>query len=89
MAANHIQVNQDARLGQRLRNQVDSIQAARNAIADLKQIADALIDGGDYSAFEVAFGVPTGKGETTYNLIFNADSALSASNVNQFVTWLG
>ena len=89
MAANHITVDQSKRLGIRLRRLIDLQRETLQLNEQLKDIMEAQIPGSDYSVVETEFGLPTGKGETTYNLVSGMYSAVNVSAVNQAIDWLG
>ena len=43
----------------------------------------------DYTAVEAQYGLPAGKGQTAYNLVVGARSAIDVSAVRQMIDWLG
>lgn len=89
MAVNHISVDQSKRLGIKLRRLIDLQREAMELNLQLKDIMEAQIDGIDYTTVESEFGLPTGKGQTTYNLVSGMHSAVDVSAVNQAIDWLG
>lgn len=89
MAANHITVDQTRRLGNRLRRGVDLAREVLTILSETKAIMEAQIDGTDYSQVELQYGLPAGKGQTAYNLVAGARSAINVSAVNQMLDWLG
>lgn len=89
MASNHIPIDLSKRLGQRLRRCVDAARELLNLLAETKAVMEAQIDGADYAAVEAQFGLPANKGQTAYNLVAGARTAVNVSQVNQMVDWLG
>lgn len=89
MAVNYIPIDPAKRLGTRLRRLVDLQREALELSAALKAVMETQIDGTDYAAVEAQFGLPAGKGQTAYNLVAGAKSAVDVSAVRQLVDWLG
>ena len=89
MASNHIPIDTSKRLGVRLRRCVDLTRELLGLLAETKAVMEAQIDGTDYAAVEAQYGLPAGKGQTTYNLVAGARSAVNVSAVNQMTDWLG
>jgi len=89
MADNFITIDTTKRLASRLRACVDNTQNMLNLMADLKAIMDQQTDGVLYTTIEAQFGLPAGKGITTYNLLAGALAACNVSATQQFTDWLG
>lgn len=93
MAANHIPINTAQRLGQQLRRAVDMQREALQLLQKIKPIMEAALDTtpnpDDWAAVEAQFGLPTGKGETSYNLVAGSLTAVNVAAVNQMLDWLG
>ena len=89
MAANHIPIDTSKRLGGRLRRAVDVARELLEMLAETKAIMEAQVDGVDYAAVEAQYGVPAGKGQTAYNLVAAASTAVDVASVRQLVNWLG
>lgn len=89
MAANHVPIDTGKRLGTRLRRSVDLARELLGLLAEAKAVMEAQIDGSDYAAVEVQYGLPAGKGQTAYNLVAGARSAVDVAAVRQLVDWLG
>lgn len=89
MASNHIPIDTSKRLGIRLRRGIDVTREVLTLLAETKAVMEAQIDGGDYSAVEAQYGLPAGKGQTAYNLVAGARSAIDVSAVRQMIDWLG
>jgi len=89
MAANHIPVDQGKRLGQQLRRLIDMQREVLQLNEKLKDIMETQIDTADYTLVATEFGLPSGKGETVYNLVAGMYSAVNVSAVNQAIDWMG
>jgi hypothetical protein len=75
--------------GSELRNAVNQVESARERLQTLKIQMEAMIDAGDYTAVETNFGVGTGNGQDTYNLVTGALTALNGTNLSQLIKRLG
>ena len=90
MAATYIPINTGQRLGAQLRNAVDQLQAAKQALAKLKAIMDTQVNVSDYSMVEAQFGLQTGQGVTCYNLVAGTTTELAGgTNVAELLSWCG
>jgi hypothetical protein len=90
VATTFIPINTGQRLGQQLRNAVDQLQAAKQALAKLKAIMDTQVNGGDYSMVEAQFGLQAGQGQTLYNLVAGGNTDLGGSvNLTELLSWCG
>jgi hypothetical protein len=93
MADNYIPITfstaTDQQLASLLRETVDQLQRWREALARIKADMDQMTDGATYTKIETVFGLPTGKGATTYNLVTGALAELNAdTSLGQLVSWL-
>lgn len=89
-ANNFIQVDITKRLGATGVNAITQLAYSRDTLALLKNDMDNQINGTDYSVVEAQFGLPTGKGQTFYNLVAGAVTDINASaNVTQLIYWTG
>lgn len=93
MAANFITVDTTKRLGNQLRRLIDHQREALELMGKIKAVMEAALDTtpnpDDWSLVESQFGLPAGKGETAYNLVTGARTAVNVANVNQMLDWLG
>jgi hypothetical protein len=89
MAVQYISVDSTKRLGSELRQAINYGTAFDQQVAKLKEVMETMIDGTDYSRLETEFGLATGKGETTYNLVAGAATDLAGTNINQLLIRLG
>jgi len=86
MADSSIQINiQDSRLGPLARRNVEELIKVVNDMRRLKDHADQAADSPEFSGVESAMGIPTGEGQTYYNLLAGALAAIDVSAVNQYV----
>ena len=88
-STNYIPVNTNQRLGADLRRAIDTLRSVRDQLVRLNDLMVAQVSGTDYSEIEMEFGVPTGEGQTVYNLVAGASSALAVSAITQALDWLG
>lgn len=90
MATTYVPINTGQRLGAQLRNAIDQLQSAKQALSKLLAIANTQVNGSDYSMVETQFGLTTGQGQTTYNLIAGTNTDLgNSTNVSEIVSWCG
>jgi hypothetical protein len=89
MAANHVAIDESKDLGRKIKRLVGLQREALNLMHEIKDVAEAQIDGMDYSVFEARAGIPTGKGMTVYNLVTGARTEVNVANVQQMLNWLG
>lgn len=68
---------------------VDNLRNARDRLQHAKNVMEACIDGADYTTLETLFGVPTGSGQTLYNLVAGVVSDLSGFNTSATVARIG
>jgi hypothetical protein len=77
-------------LGGTLYSCVNRYCSAHGTLAQLKADMDNMTDGVTFATLEAAFGIPTGKGQTVYNLVAGALADLNASsNFTNLQAWLG
>lgn len=79
MADNHITINRASAQGNELLSNVIAFRSAYSRLAELKKQLDNQTPPANWTVIETQFGIPTGKGETMYNLVAGALSALDAS----------
>jgi hypothetical protein len=89
MAVTYIKVDLSKRLGADLRQTVVYGEQFDERLHRLKDVMDTMIDGTDYSRLETEFGVPTGQGETVYNLVAGAATDTAGANITQLLNRLG
>lgn len=89
MATTYIATNTSKRLGADLRRAVHALKEVRSDFRELKAVMETMIDGSDYSLLETEFGLPTGLGDDTYNLVSGALTDMEDANINQTVIRLG
>ena len=89
MANNFITIDTTTRLGAQLRSVIVSVQGTIDGMARLKAIMDQQTDAVVWATIEAQFGLPTGKGVTTYNLLAGALAACNVTATQQFMQWIG
>lgn len=89
MAVTYISTNTSKRLGADLRQAVHALKEVRSDLRELKAVMETMIDAADYSLLETEFGLSTGLGDDTYNLVSGALADMEGANVNQTVIRLG
>ena len=87
MANNFIGIDTTKRLGAVTYNTATQLADARDRLVQLKNDMDNMVDGADYSVIATQFGVANG--QTLYNLVAGAASALtSSSDLTNLLNWL-
>ncbi len=66
-----------------------NLRNARDRLNYAKAVMETCIDSGDYSLVEEIFGVPTGQGETFYNLLAGLVSDLAGFNTTATIARIG
>lgn len=90
MPNNYIQISVTPQLGRELFNIICQLANIRGRLEQLKLDADNMTDGVSYTTIETAFGIPTGKGQSVYNLLAGTLSDLNASvNMANLLNWVG
>jgi len=89
MANNFITIDTTTRLGSQLRSCIVSMDGTLDLMKRLKAIMDQQTDAIVWTTVEAQFGLPAGKGQTTYNLLASLVSAVDVSATDQFLHWLG
>lgn len=72
MPSEFIEIDLSKRFGPPLKRLADAVRDARADLQKIKSVADKAAAGADWTAFEATFGVPSGQGETVYNLLAGA-----------------
>jgi len=68
---------------------IKSFREAQSRLSEHKDLLDNMTDAVDWTIIEAQYGLPTGKGETFYNLIAGAKAELSAdTNFNSLIDWV-
>jgi hypothetical protein len=92
MAVEYIKIDTTATGGQKaseLQNIVNTVEAAQERLPTIKSQMDKMIDGTDYTAIETYYKLPTGTGQTVYNLVAGAVTDIASNNLLQLVQRLG
>ena len=90
MAINYITVDRATKsLGADFYALVDAMRIQADKLRQVKEIMDNMTDGATYANIETQFGIPTGKGQTTYNLVAGAVAEIPAdTNLSQLFDWI-
>lgn len=80
MAAQHIEPTTQTRLASTLQAMVADANRLAPEIILIKYLMDNMVAGSDYSQLETRFGLPTGQGQTVYNLVAGAWSQLGLND---------
>jgi hypothetical protein len=90
MANTHINVGREANgHEQTLRREVDRLWACAEGVSQIKLIMEEAAAAPDWTGVETLFGLAAGQGETVYNLVVGANTALQASGIQQLIRRLG
>jgi hypothetical protein len=95
MANNHVAIDQTKLFGAELAQSLRNAKNAHMRLMFLKDKADQMIAGADYTAMESNFGLATGKGQTVYNLIsgaltsFGGTAGANDINLRDLLSWVG
>lgn len=96
MTTAYIKTDTTKRLGADLRQTVHALKETRSDARELKAVMETMIDyelqNNDplkFAVLETEFGLPTGAGETVYNLVAGSLVSLEASDVNNVIIRLG
>lgn len=90
MPNNYIAIGQSGQLGASLQQTVNVTSQLMARLQQLKLDMDNMTDGVAFATLETAFGIPTGKGQTVYNLMAGTIADLNASsNFANLQAWLG
>lgn len=90
MPLNNITINRGTQPGNELLSVIVQLRDAQSKLSQIKQQMDNMTDGADYTRIEALFGVPAGKGQSTYNLVAGADAGLAGlTDFNQLIDWFG
>jgi hypothetical protein len=88
MAINFITVDRSRQMGADLLNVIETLRLYQDKLRQHKELMDNMTDGVTYTDIETQYGVPTGKGDETYNLVAGTVSELAAdTNFGQLVDW--
>ena len=80
MAAQHLEPTTQTRLASTLQQMVADANRLVPEIILIKYLMDNMIAGSDYTQLETRFGLPTGQGQTVYNLVAGAWAQLGLND---------
>lgn len=96
MPQNNITINEQAgALATNLAGALRSLQIAHARLTFLKSRMDNMQAGTDWTVVEAQFGLPSGKGQTLYNLVtgslshFSATAILNDASLRDLLGWAG
>jgi hypothetical protein len=88
MAINYITVDRSKQMGADFLNIIETLRLYSDKLRQHKELMDNMTDGVTYANIETQYGIATGKGDETYNLVAGAVSELAAdTNFSQLVDW--
>lgn len=89
MPNNYIAINQAVLLGSNLEGAICTLSQVKARLEQIKANMDNMTDGVTFTTLESSYGIPSGKGQTVYNLVAGAVADVSASsNVVNLLNWL-
>lgn len=94
MPLNQITVDTNKEHGAEAYNIVVAIEKLQDDVRKFKEQLDNMTDGASYTEIETRFGLPTGKGQTFYNLWAGASAHLQSSadsnavSFQQLLDWI-
>lgn len=90
MANNFIAISTTLPKGVAILNAATQLSVVRDQLTLIKAAMDNMTAAADFTLIESTFGIPTGKGQTVYNLIAGAVSTMAAdTNIIDLTAWLG
>jgi hypothetical protein len=89
MATTFLTVDPAKRLGAELRQLVRLLRSCRDQLEQIKGVMDTQVDGADYTQVATEFGLQAGQGQTAYNLVAGAFTAVNVSAVQQLIDRMG
>ena len=81
MAKDFITVDTTKNMGADLVNAKESLRNVTDRLQWLKDTMDHNVDASDYTDVEALFGIPTGNGQTAYNMLATTVSQLGHADV--------
>lgn len=89
MPNNYIQLTQQTPLSAGLQQSINVFSTLLSRLQQFKLDMDNMTDGVTFSTLEQAYGIPSGKGQTVYNLLAGAVADLNAStSLSNLQAWL-
>lgn len=79
MAKDYIKIDNSAPQAALLRSYISALRSAYNLGTQCKAIMTHNNDGVDFSPIETLFGLPTGKGQTVFNLVNGSIGSMDAA----------
>lgn len=88
MAINYITVDRSKQMGGDLLSIIEGFRSLQDRLRQHKDMMDNMTDGVTYTNIETQYGIATGKGDETYNLIAGTVSELGLdTNFMNMVDW--
>jgi hypothetical protein len=88
MAINYITVDRSKQMGADLLNIIETLRLYQDKLRQHKELMDNMTDGVTYTNIETQYGIATGKGDETYNLVAGTVAELAAdTNFSQLIDW--
>jgi hypothetical protein len=92
MAIEYIKIDTTTTGGRKaseLLNIVNTVEVAQERLPTILGQMNKMIDNGNYTAIETHYNLPTGTGQTVYNLVAGAVTDIASTNLKQLVNRLG
>lgn len=89
MAATHVQIDVSKPRGQQLQRLVNMTSEVIQMFDREKSIMDTCVDTADYTLVETIYGLPSGKGQTVFDLLVAARAKVKDAATTSFIDKLG
>ena len=88
MAINYITVDRSKQMGADLLGIIEGLRSLQDRLRQHKEMMDNMTDGVTYANIETQYGIATGKGDETYNLVAGTVAELGLdTNFMNLMDW--
>jgi len=88
MAINYITVDRSKQMGADLLSIIEGLRSLQDRLRQHKEMMDNMTDGVTYANIETQYGIATGKGDETYNLVAGTVAELGLdTNFMNLMDW--
>jgi uncharacterized protein YerC len=88
MAVNYITVDRSKQMGADLLSIIEGLRSLQDRLRQHKELMDNMTDGVTYANIETQYGIATGKGDETYNLVAGTVAELGLdTNFMNLMDW--
>jgi uncharacterized protein YerC len=88
MAVNYITVDRSKQMGADLLSIIEGLRSLQDRLRQHKELMDNMTDGVTYANIETQYGIATGKGDETYNLVAGTIAELGLdTNFMNLMDW--